>query len=844
MTQYKKIKEEIKLEPREESGYVRDFISGQKVRATPEEIEAVQIFTKQLVEDYNYPKDYIQTRPQFRVKVRPSDTKKEYPVDIAVFLNAKKQEDDIYIIVECKKKNRKDGKTQLQDYLRFSKAFLGVWFNGEERLFLRKVEKDGRIEFEEIPNIPQYGQRVEDIGKFKRKDLRPTHNLKATFKAIRNHLAANTVGATRDEVLAQQLINLIFCKIYDERFTEPNETVTFRAGVDEEAKEVKERILDLFDKVKRKYKEVLDDNDIINLDANSISYVVGELQNYCLIEAERDIIADAFETFIGHALKGGQGQFFTPRNVVKMMVDILDPHDEDLIIDPACGSGGFLVEALRHVWRKLDAEGEKYHWNKNNLQEEKMEVALNKIRGIDKDYFLSKVAKAYMAILGDGKSGIFNEDSLERPENWQDKTRLKVDMGKFSVLLTNPPFGSKIPVRGEDKLKQFDLAHKWKRDKKTGELEKSKLKDKEAPQILFIERCLQLLKDGGKMAIVLPDGIYGNESLGYIRNWLLKQGRIMAIIDVPLETFMPNTSTKTTIMIFQKSSKVKISENYSIFMAVIETCGHDRRGKEIEEDEISLVSKEFKTWNKNPKEYTSKESFFGVNLFDFQKYDLWTPKYLFPRYIKPLAELKQRGVNTVKLGFLFDFKKGVEIGSANYIDFLFKKSTDIPFIRTSDLVNYTINRTADLYLDKELLKSINFEPKEKDILFTKDGKVGMLAFVSSNISFLISSGVVRLRLKNKSILEVKEKYSLSITPEFIFSLLLTKEIGMYQSLRRTVVATTIPHLNLERLKDIEIPLFSQDEINEITEKVQEVVLLDDKKINLIEKVKDKISQKI
>ena len=577
-------------------GYIEDFISGQEIKATPEEVEAVQVFAKQLVEDYNYPKENIQTRPQFRVKIRPSDTRKEYPVDIAVFPNNKKQEDEVYIIVECKKKNRKDGLTQLKDYLRFSKAYLGVWFNGDERLFLRKVEKDGRIEFEEIPNIPKYKQRVEDIGKFRRKDLKPTHNLKATFKAIRNHLAANTVGATRDEVLAQQLINLIFCKIYDERFTEPNEIVTFRAGVDEEPEKVKERILDLFNKVKRKYKEVLDESDVINLDAKSIAYVVGELQSYCLIEAERDIIADAFETFIGHALKGGQGQFFTPRNVVKMMVDILDPDDEDLIIDPACGSGGFLIEALRHVWRKLDAEGEKYHWNKSNLQEEKMEVALNKIRGIDKDYFLSKVAKAYMAIIGDGKSGIFTEDSLEVPKNWKDKTRLKIDMGKFSVLLTNPPFGSKIPVRGEEKLKQFELGHKWKLNKKTGEWEKGKLKDKEAPQILFIERCLQLLKDGGRMAIVLPDGIYGNNQLGYIRQFIMKQARIVAVIDIPVEIFQPNTGTKTSILILQKTKN--ISEDYPVFMVIAETCGHDRRGNMKEEDDIAQISNEFKKWAK------------------------------------------------------------------------------------------------------------------------------------------------------------------------------------------------------------------------------------------------------
>jgi len=582
-------------------GYLIDFISGQEVKATPEEIEAVQVFAKQLVEDYGYPKDHIQTRPQFRVKIRPSDTKKEYPVDIAVFSNNKKQEDDIYIIVECKKKNRKDGKTQLQDYLRFSKAFLGVWFNGEERLFLRKIEKDGRIEFEEIPNIPKYGQRVEDIGKFRRKDLKPTHNLKATFKAIRNHLAANTVGATRDEVLAQQLINLIFCKIYDERFTEPNNIVTFRAGVNEEPKVVKERILDLFDKVKRKYRDVLDDNDTITLDANSVAYVVGELQNYCLIEAERDIVADAFETFIGHALKGAQGQFFTPRNVVKMMVDILDPDYEDLIIDPACGSGGFLIEALRYVWRKLDAEGEKYQWNSENLKEEKMEFALNRIRGIDKDYFLAKVAKAYMAIVGDGKSGIFCEDSLENPENWDSKTREKIHLGEFSVLLTNPPFGSKIPVRGEEKLKQYELGHKWKLNKQTGKWEKGKLKDKEAPQILFIERCLQLLKDGGRMAIVLPDGIYGNNQLGYIRQWLLERVRIVAIIDVPTETFMPNTPTKTTIMILQKLPKNKIPNDYPIFMAIAETCGHDRRGNVKEEDDVSEIANEFRKWAKENK---------------------------------------------------------------------------------------------------------------------------------------------------------------------------------------------------------------------------------------------------
>lgn len=576
-------------------GYIYDYISGIPVKASPEELEATQVFSKILVEDYGYPKEFIQTRPQFHVKVRPSDVKKEYPVDIAVFSDSEKTDDSLNIVVECKKKNRKDGRTQLENYMTLSKACLGVWFNGEERFYLYKQNtENGRVLFSEVPNIPKYGERLEDIGQFKRSDLKTTHNLKSTFKAIRNYLAANAIGATRDEILAQQLINLIFCKIYDERFTAPNEIVKFHIGLNEDIEQVKKRITDLFAAVKDKYKEVFQKDDIISLDAKSIAYIVGELQNYCLVDAERDVLADAFETFIDHALKGGQGQFFTPRNVVKMMVEILDPEDSDMIIDPACGSGGFIIESLRYLWAKLNVRAEKYQWDERNLLEEKINVANTCIRGIDKDYFLSKIAKAYMAIMGDGKGGVFCEDSLERPENWDAKTQQKIDLGKFDIVLTNPPFGSKIPVTGEDKLKQYELAHKWKNKKGTNEWEKGKLADKEAPQILFIERCYQLLKDGGRMAIVLPDGVFGNNQLGYIRKYVMERFRLVAVIDIPLETFMPNTGTKTSILIAQKSKN--IPTDYPVFMCVAETCGHDRRGNIKDEDDIANIANSFKKW--------------------------------------------------------------------------------------------------------------------------------------------------------------------------------------------------------------------------------------------------------
>lgn len=577
-----------------------DYISGIELKNPgPEELEATQPFSRLLVEDYKYPKDFIQTRPQFRVKCSPSDKKKEYPVDIAVFNDENKDDDSLYIVVECKQKKRKDGQGQLEDYMRLSRASIGVWFNGEDRLVIRKIEKDGKVLFEEIADIPAYGQRVEDIGLYKRKDLEKPTNLKTTFKIIRNYLAPNAIGVTRDEALAQQLINLIFCKIYDEKYTKQDDIINFRCGINEKTEDVKKRILTIFDNVKKRYPDVIEKSDEINLDAKSIAYVVGQLQRFCLIDASRDAVGDAFEVFIGHALKGAQGQFFTPRNVVKMIVDIVDVRPSDKIIDPCCGSGGFLIEALKKVWKKTEDEYSELDWPVNEIEIEKQKVAIENFRGIDKDSFLSKVCKAQMAILGDGRAGIFCENSLDNPTKWKQKTQDKIELGKFNVLITNPPYGSKIKIDDNDILKQYELAHKWKKNKE-GIWEKEKLKDTDVPQNLFVERCLQFLAPGGRMAMVLPDGIFGNDGLGYLRQYIIRNARVLAVIDVPKETFMPHTSTKTGVIIVQKykneNDKLK---KYPVFMAVCQSCGHDRRGNIIgtnEEDDIQQVAHEYSLW--------------------------------------------------------------------------------------------------------------------------------------------------------------------------------------------------------------------------------------------------------
>ena len=557
-------------------GYLLDYISGVAVRATPEEIDAVQVFSQMLVEDYGYPKDRIRTRPQWRVRARPSDTKKDYPVDIVVFSDASHSDENIHIIVECKRKNRKEGKLQLQDYLRFSKSRLGVWFNGNERLFLQKREFDGKVEFDEIPNIPRFGERVEDVGKFRRKDLKPATNLKSVFRTIRNYLAANAVGITRDEVFAQQLINLIFCKIYDERFTKKNDVVTFRAGTGEPAKAVQKRILAIFEKVKGQYNDVIELGDAITLDPRSLTYVVGELQQYAIQECARDAVGDAFEVFIGPSLKGGQGQFFTPRNVVKMVIDMVDPSPDHKIIDPACGSGGFLVESLRFVWNKVQEKGEGLGWPQHEIDAEKQRVAIKNFRGIDKDSFLSKVAKAYMAILGDGRGGVFCENSLETPAAWGSTTRNNIQLNEFDVVVTNPPFGKKLAIDSEDVLKRYDLGYRWKEDSESGEFVKGAILDKQPPQILFIERCLALLKDNGILGIVLLESIFGMPKYRYVVDFLERRTKILAIVAMPEDLFQPHTHAKCCVLICQ--NKGVTSADDQIFMADVKWCGHDSRG--------------------------------------------------------------------------------------------------------------------------------------------------------------------------------------------------------------------------------------------------------------------------
>ncbi|MEU8816197.1 N-6 DNA methylase [Actinoplanes sp. NPDC048796] len=763
------------------SGRVVDYISGRELAATPEEMEAVQPFAKQLVEDYGYPKELIRTRPQWHVKASPSDRAKKYPVDIAVFSSTSHTDENLRIVVECKKKRRKDGRDQLEDYMRLSHAELGVWFNGTERLFLRKIETATGLVFQEIPNIPRHGERIEDVGLYKRNSLRPTHNLRATFRAARNFLAANAVGMTRDEALAQQIINLIFCKIYDERFTAPDQTVRLRAGLDEKASLVAERARALFAEVTQQYDDVFDSSDSLILDDASIAYVVGELQPYALIECDRDVVADAFETFIGPSLKGGQGQFFTPRNVVRLTTAMVRPTMKDRVVDPACGSGGFLVEVLRSLWEQVETRGQELRWPTREIDSEKQKVAIKSIRGVDKDAFLSKVAKAYMAVLGDGRGGVFCENSLA-PDTWHARASDEIRDGSFDVVVTNPPFGKKLKVQEASTLAKFDLGHRWIRDRSTEEFVRSQnLTDGQAPQILFIERCLDLLQPGGRMGIVIPESMLCNPSHKFIVSYILSRARIRAVVSMPEELFQPYTHAKTAVALIEKfGHDTKVDDAHPVFMAVARWCGHDSRGHQIPHDDLPVITERLEKFLDGEK---LEFDHLGFTVQSSEITDMvYLPKYYNPELRDRLKELSSTH-DLLRLGDLADngiisVVTGHEVGKLAY------GTGPIPFIRTSDIANWEIKGDPKHGVSGEIYTAYADRQNVEvdDILMVRDGTylVGTCAIVSElDAKILFQSHILKFKSLDREQLDPRLLLALLSAPivkEQIWSKRFTQDI--------------------------------------------------------------------
>jgi type I restriction enzyme M protein len=579
-----------------QQGKVLDFIDGLTQREeTPEEYVRQEI-SKSLVREYGYPKSDIAVEFTLRVGTRRPRA------DLVVFTaEANHAQENAYVIVECKAKSvkasdRKEGVGQLHSYMSASpNTAYGMWTNSLERYCYRKVVKGGEIAYEEVPDLPAFGQSGEEAERPRFDQLKPASSdaLLFAFRRCHNYIAGNQ-GLQKPEAF-WELLKLIFCKIHDER---SSSVVDFYAGANERSGingplKVKARVDRLFSEVKKDYPTIFPANEAVGLSPPVLAYLVSQLQIYSLLESDVDVKGHAYEEIVGANLRGDRGEFFTPRNVCNMAVAMLDPTESQLVLDPACGTGGFLIAAMNRVIEKVRlAEIERWKGELDRaeprMRDRIARFANNYMVGIDFNPNLVKASKMNMVMNNDGAGGLYQANSLASPATWDRELRERSLLGSVDLLFTNPPFGSQIPIDDPAILEQFDLGRSWSCDADVDIWTMGKTVQKsQPPEILFIERCVKFLKPGtGRMAIVLPDGILGAPGLGYVREWILTHTRILASVDLHPDTFQPSVSVQTSVLILQRKTAEEIAvekaagrkNDYPVFMAMADHVGHDKRG--------------------------------------------------------------------------------------------------------------------------------------------------------------------------------------------------------------------------------------------------------------------------
>jgi type I restriction enzyme M protein len=342
---------------------------------------------------------------------------------------------------------------------------------------------------------------------------------------------------------------------------------------------------------------------------------VGELAKYDLGRTALDAKGAAYQELVKHNIRGDRGQYFTPRGPVDLVVEILDPKPHERVMDMASGTGGFLVSTLKHVDRLLHAKahvssGEESTEEFLSIQEQLIHFAEHQLFGADFDPFLVRAAQMNILMASNGQAQVFYMNSLEFPAGHLqgvEEAQGKADLGTMDVVMTNPPFGSDIPITDPNILRHYELAHIWERTEDGGFRNTGRLQGSVAPEVLFIERALAWLKPGGRLGIVLPDGILGNPGDEYIRWWILRHSWVLASIDLPVEVFIveANVNILTSLLFLKKKTDDEIRAedlgqqvDYPVFMAVAEKVGFDRRGNTLykrgPDGEELVVEKEYR----------------------------------------------------------------------------------------------------------------------------------------------------------------------------------------------------------------------------------------------------------
>ncbi len=600
--------------------FIKCLKRNKDIQVKPEEIVR-QLMLDKLINEYGYAIDLLD------VEYTVSFGREKKFADI-VILN-KKDKTSIYCVLEIKKHNAKDGKDQLKSYTNATGAPLAIWTNGVEINYYERLDPNY---FEPLLDIPKATETIDDVKNeiFTYLELMQKDRLTEERKSLKT-----LIEEMEDEVLSnagvdvfEEVFKLIFTKLYDEMESADNRVdienqskiikkqnpelsdkeillkidnsdfrkLEFRSRGD--AHYTKEVVNNLFQKAKDKWQGIFEKGEPLRItDENHLQICVGFLQNVKLFNSNLQVIDEAFEYLVNKSAKGEKGQYFTPRNVIDMCVYMMNPQPTDYMIDTACGSCGFTVHTLFNVWEKLKSQGKAQFSNFSNqrLTNEQKDY-VNKVFGIDFDEKSVRVARTLNMIAGDGKTNVLHLNTLDYMR-WEEKLKdsswsrtylegfyRMLDLAKdrknpkefnFDIVMANPPFAGDI--KDSRLIANYEVA--FNNNKKASKVSRD---------VLFIERNLDFLKPGGRMAIVLPQGRFNNTSDERIREFIMQKARLLAVVGLDGNTFKPHTGTKTSVLFVQKwDDKINPKvEDYPIFMAVSECSGKDNSGLEIyEKDE-------------------------------------------------------------------------------------------------------------------------------------------------------------------------------------------------------------------------------------------------------------------
>ena len=513
-------------------------------KTAPEEIVR-QLFLFELLNVYKYPKN----RVKLEVDVQFGREIGKKRADIVVYREDMKTP---YLMVEVKKPDVKDGLGQLKSYANATGAPILVLTDGKLQNNLLRTDPNL---FEDLPDLPKFNETVEDVQKkiITYDELEDVNNLKQLILDLENAVLANA-GVNPFE----EIFKLIYAKLYDELETPRSQNRRFRVNAGVSNKENLNNISRLFNEARNQWRDVFKDKDEIEIPENAIVPAVSLLQKYRLFGSNLQIIDDAFEYLINQDAKGGKGQYFTPRFVIDMCVKMMRPKKNENIVDTAAGSCGFLLHSMQYVWRNEITEAD----YGSSFGSKRKEYADQHLYAVDFDPRSVKIGKAMMLIAGDGKTNVSYANSLDS-SLWDTESKVRFskflhrfddfDLNEkneeamtdfdFDVVMTNPPFAGE--VKGT-LLNKYDLGFKF--DK---EFERTnKHQNKMTRDVLFIERNLDFLRAGGRMAIVLPQGVFNNTNQEYIRRYIMKRARLLAVVGLHGNSFKPHTGTKTSVYVY------------------------------------------------------------------------------------------------------------------------------------------------------------------------------------------------------------------------------------------------------------------------------------------------------